>query len=311
MPVMIALVVLSMPLVSAAAGLVPCNGPDCQACSIVGLIQGLINFTIGLSIPIAMVLFAYAGVLYFTSATNAENVSKAKRIFKSVFFGFVITLGAYLIVTTGMHAILSTDYWSGWNSVQCVPDSARPTDKSISDLIHEALPAIIPVNGLNGVNTGSNGDLSCSGICVGTDLPSQSSTCLKDANNKCVITRETNAALVGMNSELNGGLLVTAAIGGNHYAACQNPGNSQSGTCVDAVYQGQDMTDPQVVRQVVQAANNNGLRAVLEVTDVGTYTDLQRDFPDLTNNGSVIYVSPTHATGNHFSIYLRSANPAP
>ncbi|HVZ76168.1 MAG TPA: transglycosylase SLT domain-containing protein [Candidatus Paceibacterota bacterium] len=144
-----------------SSGLVPCGvttgltpgtaayneaATSCNACNIVDLLNRIINFLIEVSIPIAMALFAYAGVLYFTSAMGgAENISRAKSIFRNVIFGFVITLGSYLIIETVLHSILSEDYWKGWNQVTCTDPSQRPgttpdNTKTISDLIGEILP---------------------------------------------------------------------------------------------------------------------------------------------------------------------------
>lgn len=128
---------------AANTGLVPCNGVDCQACSAVKLIQNIINFLIGISIPIAMVLFAWAGVLYFTSATNVENVSHAKAIFRKVFLGFIVVLGAYLMVETVFHAVLKESYFQDWNHVECVDN--RPINTNLGQLINEVIGTPHPV----------------------------------------------------------------------------------------------------------------------------------------------------------------------
>lgn len=157
-PFVLACAIALLP-VAAAAQIVPineCTGIDCQACHLVDLIQNIINFAIGLSIPIAMALFAYAGVLYFTSAANGENINKAKGIFRSVLIGFIITLGAYLMVETVLHAVLKPSYFDGWNSISCVDDSERPTDKDIGDLLQEVLPGVFGTPS-GGVDTGPVG----------------------------------------------------------------------------------------------------------------------------------------------------------
>lgn len=133
-------------------GIVPCTGTDCQACDIVSLIQKIINFVIGLSIPIAIGLFAWAGVLYFTSAANPSGIEKAKKIFRAAFVGFLIALGGFLIIETILHTLLSEKYYKNWNTVTCVDPRLRPKDKSLSDLLKE-LPAYTPPSGDNGSTT--------------------------------------------------------------------------------------------------------------------------------------------------------------
>jgi hypothetical protein len=126
-------------------GIVPCNGTDCQACNLVQLGQNIINFLLGLSIPIAIVLIAYGGILYFTSAQNHHNIDKAKKIFTTALTGFVIALGSYLIVETVLHAILTKDYWDKWNVVECKngprdrPGSTRENSYTIGDVFSQAV----------------------------------------------------------------------------------------------------------------------------------------------------------------------------
>jgi hypothetical protein len=116
---------------------VPCSGTDCEACSVVSLINNVMGFILGLSIPIAILLFAYAGALYFTSAAKEENIGQAKKIFSSAIIGLLVAISAYLVVDTLMHAILSPQYWSGWNKITCVGIQNRPMDKKITDLFSE------------------------------------------------------------------------------------------------------------------------------------------------------------------------------
>ncbi len=121
-----------------AGGLVPCNGIECEACHIVSLLQNVINFLLGLSIPIAIALFAWAGVLYFTSAEKPGNITKARSIFSHVLIGFVIALSGYLIVNTILHAIVTDEYADGWNKIKCVGPGNRPMDATIGQLLGQA-----------------------------------------------------------------------------------------------------------------------------------------------------------------------------
>lgn len=84
-----------------AAGIVPDCGPngECTFEHLVELANNLIQFMFKFGAIIAGLLIAYAGWLYLTSGGNPGNVSKAKGIFWKVLVGFVIMLGAYLVVT--------------------------------------------------------------------------------------------------------------------------------------------------------------------------------------------------------------------
>lgn len=94
------------------------DATGCQACHLFQLIDRLIKFLILLAIPIATLLFAYAGFLYFSSGVSAH--SEATAIFKDVLFGFVIALCGYLIVDTIIKTLVNGSFVGpSWNTVQC------------------------------------------------------------------------------------------------------------------------------------------------------------------------------------------------
>lgn len=63
------------------------------------LVQNIIDFLIfDISIPLAALLFSYAGFLLVTGASSEENRGKAKKIFLNVVIGLVIALVAWLAV---------------------------------------------------------------------------------------------------------------------------------------------------------------------------------------------------------------------
>ena len=111
------------PLVSYAAtsGLIPCgfdvnnNGvvvdefnadgtiitlsEECHYSDFIILIETVIDFLIfKLAAPISALMFAYAGFLYMTNNGNESQIKQAHDIFLSVFWGFVIALGAWLVM---------------------------------------------------------------------------------------------------------------------------------------------------------------------------------------------------------------------
>ena len=62
-------------------------------------------------IPIAAIMFAYAGFELVTSGGNTEKKGKAKNIFTNTVFGLVLAAGAWLIIKTIL-SILGFD--GGW-----------------------------------------------------------------------------------------------------------------------------------------------------------------------------------------------------
>ena len=86
----------------------PCGFND-----IMTLINNVVTFIFkDMVIPIAAIMFAYAGVLLIFSGGDTSKRSKAKSIFINTAIGFIIAIAAWLIVYT----ILSTlGYDTTWN----------------------------------------------------------------------------------------------------------------------------------------------------------------------------------------------------
>ena len=103
-------------------GLIPCTGTDCQACHLAGLAQNIINWLVGISIPLAAAMFAYAGVIYFTAGSGGMlgKIDSAHKIFTSVGIGFLIVITAWLGIQTILKAVLAPGFYQSWNTIQCV-----------------------------------------------------------------------------------------------------------------------------------------------------------------------------------------------
>src|SRR3990172_5323270 len=134
----------AVPVVALAAGLVPCLGAaDCNLCTFGKLIQNVINFAIGLSIPVAAILFAYAGWLYFSNRENMAQIEKAHKIFSSVLMGFAIAVAGWLIVKTILKT-LAPGYQSG-TTFTCIAN--RPMNESLNNLFKQSgLPGLSVVD---------------------------------------------------------------------------------------------------------------------------------------------------------------------
>lgn len=114
------LLVFTFPLLAFAQGglpkkIVPCNGIDCTVCDLALLAQNIINTSIFMMVFISALLFAYAGLLYLTSAVE-DKVSHAKSIFRNVALGLVVMLAAWLVVDTLMKSVLGGNF-GPWNDI--------------------------------------------------------------------------------------------------------------------------------------------------------------------------------------------------
>lgn len=147
-------VIVLLPVVVVAQGLVPCGGIDCNLCDLGTLMQKVINFLLfGFAIPLAAAMFAYAGLLYVTGGSNPGRITRAHKIFKNVLIGFLIAISSWLVVQTILSTVFDGDFWIGgnWNELQCVsritniPDgSGRLIGTSVNDLIKQIVPQVKP-----------------------------------------------------------------------------------------------------------------------------------------------------------------------
>lgn len=104
---LLCLLMVGMPSVLHAQGnLIPCDGEDCNFTQLMILFNNVIDFLLfTLATPFAAIVFAYAGWLYLRSGDNPSNKSKAKGMFIKMLIGYVVALGAYLIVKVIMQGL--------------------------------------------------------------------------------------------------------------------------------------------------------------------------------------------------------------
>jgi hypothetical protein len=118
----IILTLLVMPIISFAAEVAPNNGlvtcdnvnTPCNFNSLMDTVNKVITFVLkDMVIPIAAIMFAYAGFLLVTSGGSTENRGKAKRIFTDAVIGLALAVAGWLIISTIL-AILGYDgTWIG------------------------------------------------------------------------------------------------------------------------------------------------------------------------------------------------------
>jgi len=104
------LLVVFVPAVVFAQGLVPCDGTATNPCGFdqfITLIQNIINFlTFNVAVPLVAIAFAWAGIIMLSAGGDTGKITQAKEIFGSVLIGFLITLSAWLIVSTLLGVLL-------------------------------------------------------------------------------------------------------------------------------------------------------------------------------------------------------------
>lgn len=96
----------------------PCRDSVC-GCDIVDLmelIQNVLTWSVYLATLLLVLLLVYVGFLYVTNPTNPSNRTKAKGVAMSAVIGFVLVLGAFLIVNTIMNTFGDRNEVGEWTS---------------------------------------------------------------------------------------------------------------------------------------------------------------------------------------------------
>ena len=104
-------------LSSPAGGLVPeCTSTKgCQWKELLSLVNKVVKFILfALGIPIAAIMFMYAGFKLITSGGNPSELTKAKGVFGSVFMGIVLAAAAWLIINIVLTTLGYDGSWIGF-----------------------------------------------------------------------------------------------------------------------------------------------------------------------------------------------------
>lgn len=247
-----------------ASFLVPCgwsssvsrdNGPDnipadavsCNICYFGQLIQNIINFLIIISIPLSAALFAWAGIMLFTSTYKPTGIAKAKGIFRNVVIGLVIALSGYLIVQTLLNALMNqaffTNGWS-WSSLSCTDN--RPRANNVGDIFTNLfLPSGTAVTPVGTATTptgaaGSRGTTVCTTANCSTDTiaaaAQQAGLNLSPATVSalsCIAQTENSGAAAGCSNQNACGVFQITQGNWNTYAPanCRGVANQSNAAC--------------------------------------------------------------------------------
>lgn len=94
------LMILVVPVISSAAGLVPCDGiEDCTYDSLWELVNNVIDFLLFVvAVPLTVVVISFAGMYMVIYSTNEGKRSEAKGMIKTAIIGLILALSAYLII---------------------------------------------------------------------------------------------------------------------------------------------------------------------------------------------------------------------
>ena len=100
--------------------IVPCDNSTsattCDFTQLMNLVNNIIDFILyGMAIPIAAIMFAYAGFKLVTAGGEISSArTKAKSIFLNTVIGLVLAAGAWLIIKTILTTLGFNGAWIGF-----------------------------------------------------------------------------------------------------------------------------------------------------------------------------------------------------
>ena len=129
---MFLLFLILMPFFANAQRLVPCatraNPEPCTLCDLIVGIDNIIGWGFRIVVFVALTLLVIGGIIYILSAGDESMITKAKTIIKQTLIGFVIVLGAWLIVNYSLILLSATGSVRGitptkdWGKFECGDD---------------------------------------------------------------------------------------------------------------------------------------------------------------------------------------------
>ena len=101
---------------STTSGLVTCTN-NCGFNDLMAMVNKVIHFILyDMVIPIAAIMFAYAGFLLITAGGEAAHArTKAKEIFTNALLGLIYAVAAFLIIRTILSILGYSGSWIGFN----------------------------------------------------------------------------------------------------------------------------------------------------------------------------------------------------
>lgn len=102
-------VALVLPAAVFAQGIgAPCDGPDCTFDDLIILVNNVVKFLMyQVAVPLAALGIAFSGAKLVFSQNKEGEWSKAKESFENIGIGFLIMIGAFLLIKFVLFMFLS------------------------------------------------------------------------------------------------------------------------------------------------------------------------------------------------------------
>lgn len=106
------------PAPATSGGLVPCDNTTtkCDFNQLMNLVNGVIKFILyKMVVPIAAIMFAFAGFELVTSGGSTEKRATAKNVFTNTLIGLLIAVGAFIFIRTLLSILGFEGSWIGFD----------------------------------------------------------------------------------------------------------------------------------------------------------------------------------------------------
>lgn len=105
---------LMLPILVSAAGLIPanCTAIGASNCGLLDFLQlgnNIYEWLFGILGSVTLVIFMYGGLVWLTSAGNAQRVEQGKKIFEGALIGLALIFSSWLIVNFVVTALTGGD----------------------------------------------------------------------------------------------------------------------------------------------------------------------------------------------------------
>lgn len=84
------------------------NNGNCNFGDFTAVVTNVSEYLMLFTTTIATIMFIYAGFLYVTAQGDTNQIKRATKIFRNVLIGFIIILGATLLVKNALEYIVNT-----------------------------------------------------------------------------------------------------------------------------------------------------------------------------------------------------------
>ncbi|MDE1970347.1 MAG: hypothetical protein KGI50_02090 [Patescibacteria group bacterium] len=114
------LLLITLPFLASAQGLVPCNGGNCGLCDFGVLLNNIYLFLLTWSPVVAILRIAYAGVLMIVYSSNTGKINEARTMIWSTLKWLVIIYCSFVIVNTVVRFLAGGSNIEGtWYKFSC------------------------------------------------------------------------------------------------------------------------------------------------------------------------------------------------